>query len=402
MVAALGLRTIDVPRNCADRQTVPAWQQVRDAVNGLNDAVIEYTENVKLRPGPSMRGLDARYSPVGLWNMNIAPGGSIVDLSGNGNNLVIETGTLRTSSLYPTIGGVLFDGATNLWCAGTPAVLQQLGAMSVVVQGMWSDLPTGGAFRTMFSHDAPGETSDTNYLYRGAFDASNQFQYFSEHGAGVNDVASTLSSAPRSQPFLLCLTRDASGNLRHGLNGLILGSPFGTVTLPTDGHNGHFRVGSESGGGNYFTGVILSVGVYPFVLSAAQFLDLYNFTMGPAFGYRQLTTVPDDLQPVFYADEDLELVGASMIPDSTSGNFPKSIFSSYLYRIDSSGSTATAALVASIDGNAASAQTWSPFRAQNMRLATTRPRVTKGSLLALSGKSSDWNGNLRLRLRRAA
>jgi len=248
--------------------------------------VLMYDGTQWLPVSRNLKILDNAYSPVGNWSFNIAPGSTVPDLSGYGCTLSVETGTLRTTTIHPTLGGVYFDGATNLRNATPQAQLQILADLTVLVFGLWADIPTGGALSTLFSYGIAGETSDTNVLYMGQFDGSSQFQYFSEHGAGVNDPANTLSTAGRFQPFLLGLTRDSGGVLKHWLNGTFAGSPFGTVTLPTDGHNGIIRIGADNGGGNFFKGILSQVLIYNKVLTAPQMLERYNSSLGGAFGLK--------------------------------------------------------------------------------------------------------------------
>lgn len=230
--------------------------------------------------------LDTKYSPVGLWNMHLGAGIGIKDYSGNGNDMVIEAGTGRYSALHPVLGGLLFDGATKARVPTNQAVLRVTGALTILVLMMWSDLPAVGNARTIVSHSNTGETSADNFLYAISVDQNNQFSYFSEHGAGVNDPANNNTMTPRSQVGLIGLTRSSGGVLNHWENGTVVGTSFGTVTLPTDGSAGFCRIGGDDGATNFFTGVISSVGVYASELNAAQMLDRYNYTLGGAYGYR--------------------------------------------------------------------------------------------------------------------
>lgn len=233
-----------------------------------------------------LRVLDNAYSPVGNWSFNVAPGASITDLSGNGCTLTVETGTMRTTTIHPTLGGCYFDGATDFWNSTPQLQLQVLADLTVLVLFMWTDIPAAGASITLFSYGIAGETSDTNVLYLGNIDSLSQFNYFSEHGAGIDDPANTLSTGGRYQPFLLGLTRDSSGNLKHWANGVFAGLPFGTVTLPTDGHNGVIRIGANNGTANFFKGILSSVAIYNKVLTADQMRERYNYTMGGAYGLK--------------------------------------------------------------------------------------------------------------------
>jgi Concanavalin A-like lectin/glucanases superfamily len=251
-----------------------------------------WSDGSEWKHGPSRsefgapRVLDTRYAPVGLWNMHLGAGIGIKDYSGNGNDMVIETGTGRYSALHPKLGGLLFDGATKARVNSNQAVLRVLSSLTILVEMMWSDLPAAGTARTIVSHSNTGETSADNFLYACSIDPNNQFTYFSEHGAGVNDPANNNTFAPRSQVALIGLTRSSGGVLNFWYNGSVVGSSFGTVTLPTDGSAGFCRIGGDDGATNFFTGVISSVGVYASELNATQMLERYNYTLGGAYGYR--------------------------------------------------------------------------------------------------------------------
>lgn len=272
----------------ADSNTVSALQGITLTASGgsapTTGQVLMYNGTVWLPVSRNIKALDNTYSPVGNWSFDIAPGSTVSDLSGNGCTLSVETGTMRTTNIHPTFGGVYFDGATNLRNATPQPQLQLLSAMTLLIMGLWADLPA--ALTTWVSYGIAGETEDTNVLYMAQFDNNSQFQYFSEHGAGVNDAANTLSTAGRYQPFLLCMTRDSGGVLRHGLNGVFSGSSFGTVTLPTGGTSGIIRVGADNGGGNFLKGIFGQLLIYNSAMSDAQFKERYNSSLGGAFGLK--------------------------------------------------------------------------------------------------------------------
>jgi len=266
-------------------QNVPVDMVTTPPVEG---ARIIYHNGAIVPAAVKINPIDNRLGNAGLWSFDLSPSSvNVPDLSGNGNNLTVESGTLRTASIYPQIGGVLFDGATVL-VAPSSGVLQITGAMTLSMLFFWSDLPTGGALRTLVSHGIlPGTgASPTNYLYRWAMTSLNQGDYFTQHGANVASFAQTNSTVPRAQVGLVTITRDGSGSLKHYLNGIFAGSPFGTITLPTDGSSGRFRVGGEQGVVNPFTGVVLSIRVSNNVTADADILAEYNYTLGGVYGYR--------------------------------------------------------------------------------------------------------------------
>jgi len=251
---------------------------------GVDEEVQTIGTTPTAEPDRTIKALDNAYRPVGNWSFDIAPGTTVADLSGYGCTLSIETGTMRTTNMHPTFGGVYFDGATNLRNVTPQPQLQIHSDLTIIIMGMWADLP--GTVTTWLSYGTAGETSDTNVLYMAQFDSSSQFVYFSEHGAGVNDTANTLSTAGRYQPFLLCMTRTAGGELNHGLNGVFAGSSFGTVTLPTDGVNGIVRIGADNVGANFLKAILGQIVIYNTVLTGAQFLERYNSSLGGAFGFK--------------------------------------------------------------------------------------------------------------------
>lgn len=111
-----------------------------------------------------------------------------------------------------------------------------------------------------------------------------------------------------------------------------------------------------------------------------------------------MTTLADTLQPVMRIAEPSELLRAFLTPNGSGGAFGAADFPAVLYKIDSSGSVNTMTLVASLAG--ASVGAWAPFRAKEMKLATTRVVLTRGDVLALNSKATAWSGSLSLRLRR--
>ncbi len=273
----------------ASANTVSKLQTILLTIGAPATGDVLMYDGTQITPTPlKIRVLDTTYSPVGLWNMHLGAGVGIKDYSGNGNDMIVEGGgTLRYTALMPALGGILFDGSTNALVNSAQAVLRVTGAMTILALGSWSDLPTAGNVRAILSHAAAGETSDTNYLYRFAVDEFNQCDYFSEHGAGVNDSAKNNTFSPRAQVWLLGVTRSSGGVLNFWYNGTTVGASFGTVTLPTDGSTGRCRMGGGPGGaGEFYTGVLSSVGLYDTELDGTKMLERYNYTMGRQYGFR--------------------------------------------------------------------------------------------------------------------
>src|SRR5690242_20569538 len=120
MVAQVTLRSTDVPRNCADRQTVPAWQSVRDFAEQTNRILGEFTISLPVFPYgrelPRITGHVADANTVGLWQGDPPDNGGsgLVDSSGHGFLLAMGAGNERYGELGCGREGFLCDGA-NYW-----------------------------------------------------------------------------------------------------------------------------------------------------------------------------------------------------------------------------------------------------------------------------------------------
>lgn len=277
----------------ADSNTVSALQGITLTASGGNapttGQVLMYNGTVWLPISRNLAVIDNTNSPVGNWSFNVSPSVvSIPDLSGNGAPLTIESGTLRTTTIHPTLGGVLLDGATDFTNATPQAQLTITADLTVLVLLMFTDIPAGGSEYTIFSYGNGGGTFNNHVLYQGSFTSASVFHYYSEHGPGapVGDNFSTLSTGGRFQPFLLGMTRDAAGNLEHWANGIFVGSPFGTTTLPTGGSTSQIRVGSNNIVGSFAKMIVSSLAIFNKVLTPAQMLYHYNQTLGGAYGLK--------------------------------------------------------------------------------------------------------------------
>lgn len=258
------------------------------ATNPSTGQVLMYDGTQWLPVSRTIRVLDNAYSPVGNWSFNVSPSvSSIADLSGNGCSLTIENGTLRTTTIHPTLGAVLLDGATDFTNVTPQPQLQITADLTVLCLLMFTDIPATGEY-TFFSYGNGGGVFNNHVLYQGSFTSASVFHYYSEHGPGapVGDSFSTLSTGGRFQPFLLGLTRDSAGNLKHWANGIFAGSPFGITTLPTGGSTSQIRIGCNNVVGSFAKLILSSVAIYNKVLTSAQMLERYNYTLGGAFGLK--------------------------------------------------------------------------------------------------------------------
>src|SRR5215510_5510948 len=101
------MKNFAVPRNCEDRSLVPTFQAIRDSVGDIHKVLSTFDVHTPITPQTrALRVLDNAYGPVGNWSFDVGPGATIVDSSGFGANLALEAGTMRTTTIHPTLGGV--------------------------------------------------------------------------------------------------------------------------------------------------------------------------------------------------------------------------------------------------------------------------------------------------------
>lgn len=242
------------------------------------------TNWVPIRNKP--RVLDATYAPVGLWNFHLGAGVGLKDYSGNGRDLTVETGTARYSAIHPALGGLLFDGSTNLIYSTFASDFNILGAFTGIALVILSALPSAGNTSYIFSHSAAFDgTANTNHAYDYGVDSNNAGAWFSKHGVGTVDSFPSNSFCARGQISLMGVTRDSSGSVQYYFNGAQFGAPS-TITLPTGGTSARFRIGANSTASTFFTGVISSVAIYNVCLTAAQMQERYDYCLAYNYGYK--------------------------------------------------------------------------------------------------------------------
>lgn len=200
----------------------------------------------------------------------------LVDRAGNGHNLVLTTGTKMHS--YCTEGLIGLDFADQeCYTVALPANLRITGALSIEILGRQFESTGNEDCYIMCS--GVGEAEADNVLWKMSIltGAGNQqrWQYFSEHGGGVNDQIIFAWLAPSGQMSLDTVTRSAAGAVSLYRNGVLTGT--GSIAPPTGGGNAIVMIGeADVGAGQQMHGKLYSIRVSKQVLSAAQVLEVYN------------------------------------------------------------------------------------------------------------------------------
>src|SRR6185369_8603719 len=177
------------------------------------------------------------YDPVGLWQFNE----TLNDTSGNAFNLTVEVGTERYTDIYPGTRGVQLIGNKLVFNTFT-STLAITGDVTIEAI-MYLETYPGANVVLIASHGASGETSDTNYMYYYALNATDgNFTLISENGAGTN-ATYTLNDGPGLGLCHVAVTR-TSNVIQFYLNGRAYGAASSTLVTPDGGGSGRFRVGS--------------------------------------------------------------------------------------------------------------------------------------------------------------
>ena len=229
----------------------------------------------------SLRGvaqyLGSDYAPVGLWNFNQ----TFKDLSGNGNDLTVEAGTVLWTDLCPGLRAYCGDGSTNLVCASTTPALAITGDLTVsVLAARYSQT----AVKTMVNFGSATADANHNYLY--TVQCQTDSRLTATHMSGTRTTQTTTSKGAMSvvQPSLITQVRQNNVYLYY-INGY-LASVSTALTAPSGGSLSNLRVGSSDVTSERWIGAIASVKICNFALSDGQVLDEYNRTLGPMYGTR--------------------------------------------------------------------------------------------------------------------
>ena len=277
-------------------QTGGLWLPTPTAPNDGDTAVWNAAANAwQYTPLPSLGALryfDNTFSPVGLWNFN----NTLNDANGvAANNFTTAAGTLGFTDIAPGKSALyVFVGNRFSTAAPAPAMLLQ-GDMSmfVVIQ---PDSGPATADQSVAFYGASTDVEATNIQWSMAFlqqtspvTAPKRLNYLSEHGLGVNDSVDSggnVSLSPVHNISLMGFTRIANV-IQFYVNGLPFGPPSAAIVAPTGGTDPTMRL--LIGAGSPVTVatasfVVFSMQVIASGLSAAQVKQLYNQSLGPAFG----------------------------------------------------------------------------------------------------------------------
>lgn len=404
---------VDVPRNCDDRQTVPNWQSVRDALTQVHNVLAEYSVSLPLFP--YQRGIPvigthlADADTVALWQGDPPGNGSsgLVDSSGHGLTLEYSAGG---AGKYCEIGygqEAFFCDGTNYWrraASVNDPSLNLVGDMSfgaVVLPSKFSALPMtvvsyGNTLAADTNNDVLFNMNIKDTTTTGiAVDNFALMSHFFQTGAGAGNTANDAKAWPFFRPVHLywvydsvahTLTPYVDGFKQPALTGVaakaVGGAPVQRITI-----------GADSGALFKFVGAISSVKVSRVKRSDTYVASEAARCLGT--GARSISKA----EPLMRVAEASELVAAYLTPDADSGTFGAQDFSANLVKLDASGSLNTATTIASIDGSAASGSPWTPFRAKTMRVSPNQ-KLAVGDTLALSASAKALSGNITLRFRR--
>lgn len=263
------------------------YDSLRSWVGAYKRTLDTIESTVSGRGTANLKRFTTLNNPVGLWNFD----SSLLDSSGNGNTLSVDTGTLVYQDFVPGQSCVSFNGSTRLKVAsGFVSGLALTGDMTVMFIWLLDNDPTA-TNNYFYSHANSGETLADNYLYSltctqsGGSTPPRNLTWLSEHGAGVDDSFATV--APLSYPSVHSInffaTTRTSNVIQHYCNGKVFGSPSSALTAPAGGTSGRLYIGGDPSS-TFSHGLCYGLKICNSALSAAQIKAEYNATMGPAFG----------------------------------------------------------------------------------------------------------------------
>ncbi len=218
-------------------------------------------------------GLD--YLPVGLWNFN----GVARDLSGSGNDLVLEAGSARWTSLLPGVTAWCGDGSSNWINSGVTPALAITGDLTI--SALCSRF-SSGSLKTLVSFGSATADAAHNYLYDLQAQTDDRSSISHMTGTRTNVPFVTIGCLPLVTPVLVTAVRQNNAYSVY-LNGTLYAFS-GPLTAPSGGASSNIRVGSSDSSSERWLGAVASVKINNFALSAGQVVDEYNRTLGPVFG----------------------------------------------------------------------------------------------------------------------
>jgi len=218
---------------------------------------------------------DTTFSPAGLWNFN----NDLTDSSGNGFTLTVGSGVERYADISPGVRGLVIDGATYVSKSSFTSTLGITGDMTIEMLLVIGVIPTGSVYVTHVGSTS-GESSADNYLYQFTLltGSSPRQQMFWETGAGTNITYQINDTVPFSGLCHWAVTR-TSGVVQFYVNGRASGAASTSLTSPTDGTGGTFKIGSDATSPATAC-TLASVKVVASALSATNIKSEYLKTLG--------------------------------------------------------------------------------------------------------------------------
>lgn len=199
-------------------------------------------------------------SPVANYPLD----GRLDDVSGNGYDLSVVSGTARYQDIVPGLYGAWFDTTTILGVSTFESALAITGDMTIE---MLVRTYTSQSHEFIYHGITGSETAANNFLYWLGCTSPNYLSYKSEHGTGTNaDFNATAGLIPRVTNHLAM--RREGGVITLFLNGEVIATS-GVLTDPTGGTSGRLRIGGGSAG-TYFWGVAASIVIFDRALTDAE------------------------------------------------------------------------------------------------------------------------------------
>lgn len=226
-------------------------------------------------------GLDVKRSPVGLWLFD----GDKTDSSGNGLDLVVDTGTEQ-------YGPAAADGKKALYCDGSTILYRSVNDASlelladVTYMAMVKPTIVHSPAGVVCSFRAGGETEAANAIGPEiVLDSNNTLSVFWEYGAGVNEtfIWTDVVVPPYQWSHIAVVRDDSAQTVTAYLNGYQVSSPWNYTNSPTGGTIAQLGVGgSWDVNSNFFSGYISSLAIVPAALTSSQVFEDALLTLPPA------------------------------------------------------------------------------------------------------------------------
>lgn len=233
----------------------------------------------------SLQKFDLSGSPDVLYHFN----DSLDDLSGNGIDLEVETGTAYFAEVSPLQKSLYFQSTRLIHPVFEP-LIAYTGDCTIAAILQLDANPDAG--EPWVSHNAAGETPPTNILYSAEWSGGavpKIPRWLSEHGNGTNDAytpSTDQSFGPIHNLIHVVIRRQANIIQCFG-NGAVFGPPSAALTAPDGGTDGRFRLGGDtSTTANSFA--LLCYAMYGYGVTDLFVKNQYNFTLGPVYGLRAL------------------------------------------------------------------------------------------------------------------